>query len=101
MIESKLSGQLIAIETQKNTSKILGVCLASLGYNLEKDIKMKTLKEKKKEAKNIVLALNSTGPNYDQYPWGNSELTKLAMQFLQESLISYNKFSGLWKVGPK
>jgi hypothetical protein len=59
-----------------------------------------TIKELKKEAKDLVIALNSQGPNYgDPFPWGNKELHSKTIKFYQESKISFNKFSGLWRVG--
>ena len=61
---------------------------------------MKTVKELKKEAKTLVLALNSQGPNFgDPFPFGNKELNSKTMEFYQRSLISFNKYLGLWKVG--
>jgi len=61
---------------------------------------MKTLNELKKEAKSLVIALNSQGPNYgDPFPFGNKELHSKTMEFYQRSLISFNKSAGLWRVG--
>ncbi len=64
---------------------------------------MLALKERKKEAKAIVIALNSTGPCFDNdpYPIGNKELRAKAIGLSQESLITFNRFTGLWKVGPR
>jgi len=53
----------------------------------------------KREASALVVALNSMGPNYDMYPYGNPELKNKAMHFYQVGLISYNKITGLWRVG--
>lgn len=54
----------------------------------------------KKQIKQIVLALNSTGPNYgDPFPFGNKELHAITMKLYQESKITFNKITGLWRVG--
>lgn len=60
---------------------------------------MKTLKELKADARKIVTVLNSTGPNYDKYPWGNLSLKNQVLELEVRGLITYSKFLGTWRVG--
>ena len=61
---------------------------------------MKTLKDRKVEARKLVTTLNSSGPNFFcPYPIGNPELNKRVKELEQELLITYVKHTGLWKVG--
>jgi hypothetical protein len=53
----------------------------------------------KKEIKDILIALNSSGPNYfEKYPIGNKELTQKVHDLENAELIKFNAFKGLWEI---
>lgn len=52
----------------------------------------------KKEIKDILIVLNSVGPNYfNKYPLGNMELYEKVLKLENAELIKYNAFKGLWE----
>ena len=51
----------------------------------------------KNEVKNILTALNSTGPNLFKYPIGNKELTEKVKELEQQGKIEFCSFTQTWK----
>lgn len=51
----------------------------------------------KKEIKNILSAINSTGRNLFKYPIGNLELVEKLKTLEAKGQIRFNQLTGLWE----
>jgi hypothetical protein len=64
---------------------------------IEKSRTLGSLNKKGRKIKDILITVNSTGPDFGKYPIGNKELTSEIKNLEQEGKIKFNSYTGLWE----